>query len=128
MNSKLTRVLVAFLLVANSFGAISLFDRFGASAAELKGVLPATNTALITTTFYVAHITIINNASSQKTVNIRGRGTDCGGSPCNLVPTDLVIAANTMYVIEMPWVEANSGIQFSASDGTSVQYKIIGTY
>ena len=109
-------VLAALLsIVETPSRAVSLAERTGAAGAELAGVVPALNTAIATRTFYVGGIVLINNAGSNKTVNIRDRSTNCAAGPCRLVPTDLLVNAGSIYPISLPWVAATSGIQLSAS-------------
>ncbi len=128
--NKLLVVVLTVLLLMNPLmgGGLSINDRFSQNSHEFLGVMPDSNTAIVSTTFYVSAITLFNNSASAKVVNIRDRSTSCASGPCRLVPKDLSLPATSVTIIELPWRTAGSGIQLSAADGVSVEYSITGTY
>ena len=84
---------------------------------------------LASRTAYVAGIVLTNNSSGAKVVNVKDLSTSCGSAPCRIgPPKDLSVAANSTVVYTLPWVRAGSGIQISAADGTSIEYRIVGSY
>ena len=51
------------------------------------GAVPSTSTTVIAGTVYIRSATLTVAAADSDTVTIYDRGTDCGGSPCPLMPT-----------------------------------------
>lgn len=84
---------------------------------------------LASRTAYIAGIVLINNSTGAKVVNIKDLSTSCASAPCRIgPPKDLSVAANSTVVYSLPWIRAGSGIQISAADGTSIEYRIVGSY
>lgn len=84
---------------------------------------------LASRTAYVAGIVLTNNSSGAKVVNVKDLSTSCASAPCRIgPPKDLSVAANSTVVYSLPWIRAGSGIQISAADGTSIEYRIVGSY
>lgn len=84
---------------------------------------------LTTRTFYASAVVITNNNTSAQTVNVRDGSINCASAPCRVgVPKNLSIAANTVYVIFLPYISAVSGVYVSGSVATDLEYRIIGSY
>lgn len=89
----------------------------------VQGTIPSSTATVVASTIRVMDITLCNKTGSSVTITIQDRSTDCGGAACNFLNA-VSIAANTTYAIQLGAQVAPSGLQWSASAGSSVDAKI----
>lgn len=91
-------------------------DRFGAYTVETDPApIPATLTAIFTSTIYVEEITLTNKTAAQVTVTIQDRQT-----MAREFMKDVPIAANTLYVVRLNGRKFPGGLSWSASSANAV--------
>jgi len=124
-------VLLALLVlsvVLGCFAQPSISDRFNSNAFTYKGN-PAASATISTKTFYAAGVVVYNNTGSDITVTyLRDRSTDCEGHGCPIIADGMVVPAYSEQIRNLPYIEATSGAAWSASVGTGVTLRIVGTY
>lgn len=92
-----------------------------------KGPVPTSPTSLVSSTYLVKAIVLINSTASAVTCQILDNSTDCSGSGCPLVPispTPLSISAGQMMVILPGDIPADKGVTWSCS-GSGVIGRIV---
>ena len=99
------------------------------------GYVPASSTAVTTSTAIVNLLYLANTSASPVTVTLTDNSTACGGSPCPFWPAVTIAGCTggagvgcTVYIASLGGLVAAGGVKWSASTGNAVVGFMSGTY
>lgn len=130
MQTKRFKTLLILVLCTAlaAHAQIGWSDRFAKNTVQLKALLPSSPVDFVTRKIIIDSVVFTNDHTSQVSVWMMDRSTDCAGQPCPITPSPITIKAKTVWPMPMFKIEATNGVQWYASVPNVVVGRIVGSY